>query len=139
MFLIRMILVDCELALKHGDYDRALTVSENLSTHVTRTGIRTYLPDAQYFRAQAFLGSGQREAAYRHMVEARTAAEAIGSRQATLPILLALGQRENDPNAARVIRQQAREIVEFFIAQTSTPELRSSFLKLPHVRLALDG
>jgi hypothetical protein len=83
------------------------------------------------------MGLGQLEAARKTLLEARAAAEAIGSRRMLWQILFALSQLEMDPTEAKVLREQAREIINY-IADHTPLDLRTSFLGLPEVRMVLE-
>ncbi len=52
--------------------------------------------------------------------------------------LLTLGKLESDPDKAQILRKQAREVAEYMLDQTRAPELRASFLRLPHIRGVLE-
>ncbi len=88
---------------------------------------------AECGRTVVLAGLGQDQLARDRLLEAHSAAEAIGSRRALWPILCALSQLEADPTEAERLRQQAVTIVEYIADHISTPELHASFLELPQV------
>lgn len=129
-----MHLTDGQLALKMGDYERALAVTDDLLADLRQFGMRSEIPGTLAVIAQELLGLGQDEAARTRWQEARTEAEAIGSRRMLWPILFALSQLEPDPIEAEDLRRQAQETVAYIADHISKAELRASFLALPQVR-----
>jgi tetratricopeptide (TPR) repeat protein len=123
-------LAEGEIALRQGDYERILAVTDDLR----QFGARTYIPQALYLQAQALLALGQDDAARDVLQEACVEAEAIGSRRTLWSILFALSQPHTDPSEAERLRQQAQEIIQSIADHIGNPELRASFLNLPHVQ-----
>ncbi len=118
-----------------------ISVMDNLLSALHKLSIRPYVPDALYLKSQALLAQGRREEAREILVEARTAAEALGSRRTLWEILLALSQIEKergDPEEAEEMRRRARQIVEYIADHAGTSTLRASFLNLPRVRAVLE-
>jgi len=138
VFFMPVPITDSKLALKQGDYERAIRVTEAILTDLRQFGMRLYIPTVLYIQAQALLAQGQDEAAHERLREARTAAEAIGSRRMLWQILFALSKLETDPTEAENLRQQAREIVKYITDHIDQDDLRRSFLDLPNVRAVLD-
>jgi tetratricopeptide (TPR) repeat protein len=126
--------VEAELALRQGDYEHALALTGDLLVFLNQFGMRAYLPEALYLRGQILGGMGQTEAAHNTWLEARTEAEAIGSRRMLWQILAALSRLESDPAEANRLQQQAQEIVESIAANIGDPGLRRSFLNLAEVQ-----
>jgi len=135
-FSIHIILAESELALRQGDYERAIAVTETFLTNLRQFG--AFTPQALYLQGQALLGLGQDEAARERLLEARAKAEAVDARRPLWPILFALSQLEPDPAEAKALRQQAREIIEY-ITDHTPEDLKTSFLDLPDVREVLVG
>jgi hypothetical protein len=129
IFFQFIILADAELALKHGTYERALTVLNDLLATVRDLGMRAFIPQGLYLQGRALLGLGQAEKARDTLMEARAEAEAIGSRRLLWQILATLADLETDLLKAEYLRHQAREIIEY-IADHTPPEWRASFLGL---------
>jgi tetratricopeptide (TPR) repeat protein len=123
-----VILAEAELALRQGDYERALAATGDLPATLHQFGLRVYIPEALYLRGKILREMGEAEAAHRTLLEARAEAEALGSRRMLWQILGALSQLETDPAEARHLRQQAHEIVQSIAGNISNPELRVSFL-----------
>ena len=136
---VTTVLAEGELVLKQEDYERCVAVMDGLLTDLRRYGMRAHLPDALYLQGLALRGSGRDLAARECLQEARATAEAIGSRRTLWRILYALSQLESDPTEAERLHRGARQVVEYIADHVPTPELRTSFLSLPHVRAVLDG
>jgi len=137
-FSMSIHVTDGELALRQGDYERAVTMTDAVLAELHQFGMRSYIPTVLYIQAQALLGQGQNEAALKRLREAHAEAEAIGSRRMLWQILFALSKLETDPTEAETLRQQAREIVEYITDHIDQDDLRRSFLNLPDVRAVLD-
>jgi hypothetical protein len=97
-------------------------------------GLRVYIPEMLYLRGKILREMGETEAAYNTLLEARTEAEAIGSRRLLWQILGTLSQVETDPTEVNCLRQQAQEIVQSIADNIGNPELRASFLGLAEVQ-----
>jgi tetratricopeptide (TPR) repeat protein/transcriptional regulator with XRE-family HTH domain len=131
-------LADGELALRQGDFERVIGVTDRLLVDLRRMGVRIYVPNALYLQGQALLGLNQREMGRKCVQEARIEAEAIGSRPSLWPILFSLSQLEDNPAEAQALRQQSQEIVEYIAGNVENAELRASFLALPDVATILE-
>jgi len=132
-------IVEGELALKRGDFERVVAMSDELLIDLRKMGARMYLPRVLRQRGKALLGLEQRKRGYDCLQEARADAEAIGSRPNLWPILFDLSQLEEDPIKARALRKRSREIVEYIAGHLPTAELRASFLSSPWVQPVLGG
>jgi tetratricopeptide (TPR) repeat protein len=138
---VPILLADGELALRQGDYERALAVIDSLLTAVRQWGARSYRPGVLYLQSQAWLALGQDEAGHARLLEARAEAEALGARWWLWQILAALSRLEAQRGAAAEadnLRRQAREIIASIADHAGTPELRASFLNLSQVRMVLN-
>jgi len=139
---IETALAEGELALAKQDFDRVVTVMEDLLGDLHNTGTRYLYPDAFYLKSLALLGLGQTEKAHKTLLQARTKAEALGSRRALWPILMSLSDIEQQlghKSEAETLRQQVRKIVEYIANHINEDALRRSFLNLPDVRTVLDN
>lgn len=134
IFFQLVIMADAELALRQGAYERALAVTHGLLATLRDFGMRAFIPQVLYLQGQALLGAGQTEAARAALVEARTEAEAIGSRRILWQILVTLANIEPTSDQAEPLRRQAREIIAYIADHAPTPELRASFLSLAEVQ-----
>jgi tetratricopeptide (TPR) repeat protein len=133
LYLQAVIGAEAELALRQGDYERALALTNDVLANFHQYGMRAYIPETLYLRARILSAMGQTEAARKTLLEAHTEAEAIGSRRMLWQILFALSQLETDPAKTNQLRQQAQEIVESIAGNIGDPELRTSFLNLAEV------
>jgi DNA-binding SARP family transcriptional activator len=133
MFPAITLLVETELALAQGRYEPATVLAEETRVILNQLGVRAFLPAALYMQGQAWLSSGQPNAARACWLAARVEAEAIGSRRMVWQILFALSQLESDPTEANRLRHQARETAQFIVDHTP-PDFQASFLALPAVR-----
>jgi tetratricopeptide (TPR) repeat protein len=128
---------DSELALKQGDYERAIAVTESLLADLRQSGAQAYIPSTLFLQARALLAQGQDETALERLLEAHTISKAIGSRRMLWQILFALSRLEPDPAEAERMRKLAQEIVEYIAGNVGDTELRASFLGLPEVKAVL--
>ncbi len=133
-------LAEGELALEEGDYTRAESVMDEALTCLRNGGSRPHVPDVLYVKGKALLAQGRTDEAHETFVEARAAAEALGSRRALWPVLAALAKIEagrGNTAEAQTLRQQARAII-LYIADHCPPDLRASFLHLREAQAMLD-
>ncbi len=101
-------------------------------------GARAYIPHALYLQARALLALNQDKAACDLLQEARAEAEAIGTRRTLWSILFALSQLQTNPTDAQRLRRQAQEIIQSIADHIGNPELRASFLNLPHIQAVFE-
>jgi class 3 adenylate cyclase/tetratricopeptide (TPR) repeat protein len=128
-------LADGELALEQGDYERALTVTDELLSQLREFGMHSRVPYVLYMQGQALLGLGQEENARKRLLECRAEAETIGSRRVQWRVLLALSQIEPDAAEAERLRSEARGVVDYIADHIDQDDLRRSFLNRPDVRV----
>jgi MalT-like TPR region len=131
---------EIELALAQHEHARAAALADQLIHFLEVGRLCAGLPEAHYLKAQAQLRQGEREQASAGLVEARAAAEAIGSRRMLWQILFALSQIEaqsGESAKAQALRSQAREIVAY-LADHTPPELRAVFLKLSKIQVLME-
>jgi tetratricopeptide (TPR) repeat protein len=138
-YFVPVPLADGELALKQGDYERAMTATDGLLSQLREFGMRSYYPYVLYMQGQAALGLRREEEARDRYLESLAEAEAIGSRRVQWRVLLALSQIEPDPAEAERLRGQARHVVDTIAEHIDQEDLRRSFLNLPDVRLLFGG
>ncbi|MCB0223227.1 MAG: AAA family ATPase [Anaerolineae bacterium] len=138
VYYVPVRVADGRLALKLGDYERALAVADDLLADLRRFGMRSEIPETLYLQGQILLGLGQAEAAQNRWREARAEAEAIGSRRMLWPILFALSQLEPDPVAAQDLRRQAQDTIDYIADHIGDADLRASFLATPQVQAVLE-
>jgi hypothetical protein len=131
---MRINITEAELALKQGDYERAIEVIDHWLPRLRQNNLRAYMPVMLHLKSQAQLTVGQAESARKSLLEARDTAEAIGARATLWPILSALSRLEPHPTEAQRLQRRAREIVETIVNNIGAADLRASFLNLPHVQ-----
>lgn len=131
-------LAEAELTLRQGEPERALALIDALLAKFQPLIMRPLISEALYLRGQCLVGLSQLDAAQKTLLEARAAAEAVGSRRMLWQILFALSRIETDSGEATRLRQQAQEIVEYIAGNVSDPELRASFLGLTEVQELLN-
>ena len=122
-----------QLAFAKGDFPQAIALAATIVAHMRQYELNQFLPDVLFVQGKAQLMLGQREEAKESFAQARTAAEALGSRRMLWQILAALAELEDDAAQANALRAQAREIVAY-ITEHMPPELRGGFLHSPPVR-----
>jgi tetratricopeptide (TPR) repeat protein len=94
-------LADGELALAKRDFDRAISVMDDLLSYLERTHIRPFRTDALYLKGRALLAKGQIEES-RHALELALAeAEALGSLRCRLQILSSMSEKERNNSQVR--------------------------------------
>jgi class 3 adenylate cyclase/tetratricopeptide (TPR) repeat protein len=133
-------LADGELALARQEYEGAVMRMDKMLTQLERAQTRPYIADALYLKSQALFALNRVAEARGALQTARARAEALGSRRNLWPILLAWSEIEagqGDREKARALRQEAGAIIRYIAEHIHEPELRASFLNLPHVRAVL--
>jgi tetratricopeptide (TPR) repeat protein len=128
---------DCELAMAHEDWTRALTLADKFIAG--RRRVRHHLPEALYLKGLALRGQGELNGARATLAEARAEAEAQHARWSLWRILAALSEVEAEGGnqaEAQTLRSLSRAIVQE-ISQNIPEELRGGFLELPQVRAVL--
>jgi tetratricopeptide (TPR) repeat protein len=138
--IIFVTLVDAEVAWASGDYGRALSRANDLIASLRGFGIRPFMADALYLKGKALESQGRLDEASRAFKEALAEAEAVKSRRALWPILLALS--DIDTRGGRLaeserLRRQARAVVEGIATRIPSAETRASFLASHPVRAVL--
>ncbi|MFQ5855112.1 MAG: tetratricopeptide repeat protein [Anaerolineae bacterium] len=141
LFLLSCRLAEAELALRRGDYERALALTDDLLADLQEFGARIYIPQALHVQGQALLALDETEEAQARLAEARAEAKVLGSRRMLWQILATLAEIEAQRGQvaeAENLRAQAREVIRFIVDHAGRPELRATFLNLPDVRAVLE-
>ncbi len=125
---------EAELALRQGDFTRALALTGQAIPFLRQMCLRLRLPRALYLQGQAWLDLDEMDAARACWREACAEAETIGSRWMLWQILAALASLEPDAAQAEAMRQRARETLNYIGQHISDPGLRASFYDMPAVR-----
>jgi predicted ATPase len=130
----------CEVAIGSGEYERVLSLAEEFSGALDKSGIRSMLPDSYYFMGRALWALERPETAYEAIVKARAAAEEIGACRILYQILDVLAEMEASRGnvvEAAALREQAQEVVSYIADHAGGEELRASFMALPEVQAVL--
>jgi tetratricopeptide (TPR) repeat protein len=133
---ILLTLAQGELALAVHDFERGITLMDDLIAFCGRLGVKSYLPDALYCKGRALWAVNRSDEAHETLSQARAQAEAIHARRSLWAILIALSQltaQRGQSAEASDLRRQAKAAIEY-VADRCPPDLRASFLNLPAVR-----
>ena len=130
-------LFEGEVALANQDYERVLNLTEKTISEMKTLDIHVYRYDMLNLNGQALHGLGQVGEARVVLSQAVAEAEELSSRRGLLQILPTLIEIEvqvNNLAEAEKLRKKAQENIEFISDQIDNPNLRASFLGLPHVK-----
>lgn len=130
-------LAEIELALAQQAYDLAVTLADRLITDMQTGSLHLALAEAFHLKSKALLVLGRRQESYLTLQAGRQEAEAIGSRWALWPILIALAELEveqGNPSEAKLLRQAAEEIIISIASHISPAELRAAFLQQSQIQ-----
>jgi tetratricopeptide (TPR) repeat protein len=134
-------LAAAELALAHRDYAQAIEYADDLRRGLAHYRARLFIPDLLLVKAHAQRAQGNIAEAQQNLEEARSLAEAIGSRRTLWQIYRALA-KSADAEAAARWREHARAVIAYLAAHMGDDDLRNAFLNRAEVRelnLADDG
>lgn len=134
---IRVGLAHGEFALRQQAYEQAVKLMDTLFTDLCEDGIWYLRPDVLHLKGRGLLGLGEVEEAREVLLEARAAAQQLGTQRALWPVLVSLSEvaaRCGDDATAAAIRQEAKQVVEDIAGHIGVPKLRTSFLELPQVK-----
>lgn len=128
-------------ALHQGQAEEALILSGKLLAKTTAAGARTWAVDAAGLRVDALLALGRRNEALVQLRQAIAETEAIRLHRAQWRLLALLADLEDsrgEQAEARVLRDQARTVIQDILTHTPQPEHQAAFLAQPEVRRLLD-
>ncbi len=128
-----------ELALAQQDFAQASAEAHALLSRLPKT-IRADRNEILYLQGQALIGLGRAAEARTTLRAAQAEAEALGVRRMQWPVLIALSEIEaqsGNPAGARLLRQQAKDIIAHLADHIHDPGLRASFLASPRVRAVI--
>ncbi|HLF89713.1 MAG TPA: hypothetical protein VI451_12245 [Anaerolineales bacterium] len=128
---LHILLARTRLALARQEYAQAIASADELVSLREEAGVRLFVSDALYHKAQALQALGDIETASACLRVARDEAQSLNCRRVLWQIFALLAQVD-EPNAAKH-RQQAANIVRFIADQTEDADLREPFLKLAAV------
>jgi tetratricopeptide (TPR) repeat protein len=130
-------LADFEISMANHAFEHVIEAADRALSMMSGLDFRPFRSDVLRFKGQALLAQNKIEAAQEVLQQARQAAADIGSRRSLWLSLMALSDFETQRgqvDQATALREQAREIVEYFLDHIGDPKLRKSFLNLPNVR-----
>jgi DNA-binding SARP family transcriptional activator len=122
------------LSLQRQDYTRAVEEARRLGCH----SVSAHRPTALLIEAQALLALAERSAAHACLVEARRAAEAIGSRRTLWRVLHLLGETHPERAEGERLLRRAKRLVCTIAGYIPSADLRAGFLATPEVRSLMD-
>jgi tetratricopeptide (TPR) repeat protein len=129
-----------ELALATAEFQRALSLMDELEGLSGVLHCEGCLPQTLYLKGRALRGLGRRDEAREVLGRARVVAQAMGERRYAWRILATLAEIETergDVTSAQRLLWQAREIIDHIASHAGPAELRESFLDTPAVRAVL--
>ena len=136
------IVTECELAIARGTSADVLPVANQLAEKVGALSIGSFLGWALSLKGEILHQLGHLDEAREVLESARAAEESHQGRNQLWLILARLSAVEEargEADRALALRQQARTVLEFILAHTSAPELRTSFLARPDVHALLNA
>jgi tetratricopeptide (TPR) repeat protein len=122
-----------KLWLRRGDGVQARAIMQTVSTDMKRIEAGQFRVDVLYLEAQVWLLQGDVVKGREKLLSAQKTAVSRHHQRLLWQILHSLSQIEPDPQQAIIYQQEAQTIIHF-IANHAPPDLRQSFLNLPHVR-----
>ncbi len=126
-----------ELFASRQDYPMALQACLEFRQEMDGTWGRLLWPSVSLVQGRAHHALGQTEAACQALRSAVAEADSMGMRWWKWQALAALAELEAQAGhtaEAALLRQQARELVDYIAAHLSIEDLRASFLALPDVK-----
>jgi tetratricopeptide (TPR) repeat protein len=133
-------LAEGEVALGQKEYTDAINAVAPIIARYQETGIEYRVAEAFLIQARAWTAQSHFERAEALLTKARAISERMMARQTLWQILLEQSQiadARGDVAQAKMLRDQAREIVNYVSAHISDAELHGSFLNLPDVRAVM--
>ena len=137
MSYFAVIVAQCELGLARGENDQVLQILNQHIPHFRRRQGFGPLPPLLYYQGLAHQAISDLDKARQCYLEAVTLAEQTHALHSLWLPLVALNHVEPDPALAQRWREQAQATI-MEIADQCPPDIRQSFLQLPHVQAVLD-
>ena len=125
---LHILLARARLALARQNYAQAIESADELVSLREAAGVRLFVSDALYYKAQALLALGDTGAAHKSLLAAQEEAQSLNCRRILWQIDALLAQVD-EPNAAQH-REQAVDIVRFIAEHTDDGTLREPFLQM---------
>jgi tetratricopeptide (TPR) repeat protein len=135
-------LAEGELALAQKDYPEAVAAVAPVVARYHATGIAYRAADAFLVQARAWLAQGELDRAEEALKAARALAERMPSRQALWQILLEQSRvagARGEAAQAKMLRDQARDVVNYIADHIGESKLQASFLALPDVCAVMES
>jgi tetratricopeptide (TPR) repeat protein len=137
-FMVPM--ADIQIALARRDYERAQAGLDGFIELIRKAGVYIFLADALCVRGNLFLAQRRVEEARAVLLDALAVTESRGAKRTLWLVLVALAEvesRSGNAGEARRLRERARGILDWIVAQIDDPDLRRVFLGLNDVRSLL--
>ncbi|MCP4166116.1 MAG: AAA family ATPase [Chloroflexi bacterium] len=122
------------LAFKGQHYDTALSDLGSGLAWCRQFELEWHVPELLLWQGKAFHVSGDGTAARATWQQAKTMADRMESKRILWQVLALLAETSQDEAEKKQLKQEARVIVDSIAESIGEPELRRSFLKLPHVQ-----
>ncbi len=135
-YTILVEMANVELALAKKEYAKALSITDALLAQIPVT-IRPDIAEVAWRRGEALLELGKVDQAHEALLDARSRAEALGSRQTLWRILALLAEvesRRGNGDQAEAFREQAKQAMTFIAERLQVLGMKEAFLQTPEVR-----
>jgi tetratricopeptide (TPR) repeat protein len=139
-YSIMVELANVELALAQKEFAKALSIINDLQAQIPVT-IRADMPEVLWHKAEALLGLEQVETARLILIQARTLAEEMGSRQSLWRIyslLVEIETRMENYAEADEYRDKAKQNANFIADRLEAVGLKEFFLNKPGIKSVLN-
>jgi tetratricopeptide (TPR) repeat protein len=139
-YSIMVELANVELALAQNEFARALSIVNDLQVQIPVT-IRADMAEVLWHKAEALLGLGQVETARLILIQGRTLAEELGSRQSLWRIyslLVEIETRMENYEEADEYRDKAKQNAAFIADRLEAVGLKEFFLNKPEIKSLLN-
>ena len=136
-FQVTVGMARAEYALMAGTADSALELADALLKYAYHIEANVFWSELLYLKARTLLPLGKIDAAYAALNEARKDAEERSNRRMLWRILLAMSRIESERlhlDDARMLRDQAADVLIYILGHITHPDIRDSFLALPEVQ-----
>ena len=128
--------------MTRGDHARAVEIADSILDRLRRLEVRQFTADALLLNGRSLAPAGKTHEAERVLREARSEAERLECRRILWEVLWELSEildLQENAEAARGLRAEARRLVEQIAESVDQEELRSGFLDRPDVMVVLSG
>jgi class 3 adenylate cyclase/tetratricopeptide (TPR) repeat protein len=135
-YLAMITLATIELELARNDFQKALSLSDQLLEEISLFGW-IHNPEIMNRKADALIGLGRFNEALQILTEARSLAEKLDAKHHLWTILSSLSNvssQLDQHSEADMYREQAQEIVKFIAERLAKIDLKDAFMKQPRVK-----